>query len=278
MNPSKFPEVSKLILSLDAPEETFLHDKYTNENYGFWPHLEYFLANGERMTNKQSIIRRLTVTAPHSMDMEKAWGQWQLFRSAQSEVTTIYIIEYFLSGRILQIIPEADKPVADFRVSLENAHFTVEVKAQSGQQHGDKHPRSNESQFFDPKEEFDLRSWLFAEKISSRSGKPMKPKVLEAEEKEAEILVAMTDFTPKVPEIESQISKILPQSQLMEKRTIHLGDDNLMVTHFFKGKYPHKRELNFLKEIWLYDECYLEKFVVLFENHSILLDHLVQCR
>ena len=154
----------------------------------------------------------------------------------------------------------------------------VEIKAQSGQQHGGKHPRSNGWYSFDPQFEEDLKSWLFIEKISSRNGKPMKPKVFESEEKGADILVAMTDFFTTIDEIESQVSYLCPKNIFIDKIHIDIKGGQLLKAHFYQVELPLNKKLNRLKEIWLYDECHLDKFLVLFEGSTLLLDHLKRKR
>jgi len=270
----EYPMITRFISGLSQAEDTFLYDRFANSDYGFWPHLEYFLENLRRFPNCSPILKRLSVVVPMSMDMEKAWGEWRKFRSAQSEVTTIFLIENYFAGRILEIIPENRTPSPDLKIKLSEHNYMLEIKAQSGQQHGDKHPRLNGGHSFDPKFEEDLKSWLFMEKISSRSGKPMKPKVLEAEEKGSDILVAMTDFFATIDEIQSKVSYLSPNSTFIDKKAIQIESGNLLKAHFYQVKFPVNRKLHILKEIWLYDESHLDNFLVLFEDSMLLLDHL----
>ena len=131
-------------------KKTFLYDRLATPNYGFWPHLEYFLSQMHRFGNSKSIIERLSLIVPASMETSKAWGQWRIFRSAQSEITSIYIIENYFKGLVEEIIPKQNKPTSDFRIELSNEHYLVEIKAQSGQQEGSIHPREEGVNHFSP--------------------------------------------------------------------------------------------------------------------------------
>jgi len=242
-------------------------------HYGFWQHLEYFLINVNRFKNHKSIIERLSVIVPLDMDPEMAWAKWRKFRSAQSEVTIIFIIENYFLGQVLEIIPVNRKPTPDIKVSLNNFVHTIEIKAQSGQQHGTRHPRKKGLNSFSPQDETDLKSWLFEEKISSRNGKPMKPKTIEADEKGADILIAMTDYFSTIQDIEKQVSFVCPKSKFIEKKNIDIGVVRPLIAHFFESTYPISKNLINLKEIWLFNESRLDRFVVL-SNELILLENL----
>lgn len=273
-----YPKITRFVSGLSKPEDTFLCDEFINPDYGFGLHLEYFLANLDRLPNHDSILERLSYTAPLSMEISKAWGKWQIFRSAQSEVTTIYLIEKYFLGRVIEIVPVNKKPTPDLRIDLGQHDLLVEVKAQSGQQHGNKHPREKGLDSFDPKGEIDLRSWLFEEIISSRNGRPMKPKTLEAEDKGADILVAMTDYFNTIQDIKSQVSFMCPYNKYITKKSVEVENGNLLIAHFFQIQYLLDRNLNKLKEIWLYDESHLERFVVLSGNPMFLFNHLKNTR
>ena len=270
----KYPLSQEFILKLSDAKDTFLYDRVNNQKYGFWPHFEHFLANLTSYTNYDSIIRRLSLTAPCDLEISKAWGKWQRFRSAQSEVTSIFIIEKFFSGAVKEIIAKKEKvKTPDLKVSLNLIEILIEVKAQSGQQHGTKHPRCEGSDFYSPQDEADLNSWLFQEKISSRNGKPMKPKAIEAEEKGAAVLFAMTDIMLTVSDIEERTHLICPGCKFIRKRCFSSDSNDSVAVYFFHAKFPIlNRPSSNLKEIWLFDECHLDEFVVLSECQSLLLE------
>ncbi len=184
-----YPNVALLIAKMPCRCKTFLFDKVANIEYPFWAEFEYFLSNAERLGNIQEILRKVSSAAPFDLDIDKAWERYRDFRSAQFEITAIFLIERYFAGTVTQLIPQSTVPTPDFEVQLGKNKVTIEAKAQSGQQHGDKHPRSSDPILFDPREETDLLSWLFQEKPSSRNGKPMKPQAIAAERKGADILV-----------------------------------------------------------------------------------------
>lgn len=275
MNPllPEYPNVTKTLFGLEHCD-TFLHDRLCKPNYGFWPHLEYFLLNLNRFKNHESIIERLLLEVPLNMELDKAWAIWQKFRSAQSEVTVIFIIENYFSGRVVEIVPvDNKKPTPDIKVVLNSCEYTIEVKAQSGQQHGDKHPRTKGIFSFTPQKEEDLQSWLFLKKISSRNGKPMEPKCLEADKKGADILVAMTDYFTTEQDVKTEVSMICPNSKYTESNNLMITSLKPLTAHFFESTYPICGVLKRLKEIWLFDESHLDRFKVL-SRESILLEHL----
>jgi len=269
--PVRYPEISRFVSQIENVKDTFLSDY--DESYGFWPDLEYFLEISGRLVNPGSILRRLTVAAPMSMEIGQAWNRWQIFRSAQMEVTAIFLIETVFKGKVLEIIPEGKVPTPDFKANFGKQELLIEVKSQSGQQHGDKHSRSKGWIMFDPQEESDLKSWLFIERTSSRSGRPMKPKVVEAEEKGAHILFAQTDFFSSMGDITRQASFICTGCQLVSTATIQPPAGKPVKAHFFKGAFPVSRQLHKLREIWLFDESHRERFVVLSQS-MYLLNHL----
>lgn len=273
MNPTfvKYPKITGFISQLENPVDTFLQDY--EEDYGFWPDLEYFLENLNRLGNSNSILKRLSIAAPMSMETSQAWNRWQTFRSAQMEVTAIFLIETAFNGKVLEIIPEDNVPSPDLKVNLGKRELLIEVKSQSGQQHGDKHPRSNDCVMFDPQDESDLKSWLFIERTSSRSGRPMKPKVVEAEEKGAHILFAQTDFFSSMGDIKRQASFICPGCKLVGTVTIQTLTGKPLSAHFFQCEFPVTSQLDKLREIWLIDESHLERFFVLSQD-MYLREHL----
>ena len=269
----KFPSVSDFIFELNEYGNTFLYDRLDTPNYGFWPHFEYFLSHIQRFGNSESIIERLSLIVPSNMEIKKAWEQWRKFRSAQSEITSIYLIENYLKGVVEEIIPTTIKPTADIKIRLRKDHYLVEVKAQSGQQDGSIHPRANGWNHFSPDDELDLKSWLFEEKLSSRDGKPMKPKVLEADCKGASILFAMVDIMFNHNDLHELVPDICPSIEHLETRRIDIPTLKPFTSHFYKAIFPVKKALLNLKEIWLFHESHLESFVVL-SQESILLKHM----
>jgi hypothetical protein len=267
----RYPRVSRLVSEIENAKDTFLSDY--DESYGFWPDLEYFLKNSGRLANPGSTLKRLAVAAPLSMETGQAWNKWQLFRAAQMEVTAIFIIETVFKGRVLEIIPEGRVPTPDLKIKLGKQELLIEVKSQSGQQHGDKHPRSKEWIMFDPQEESNLKSWLFIERTSSRSGLPMKPKVVEAEEKGAQILFSQTDFFSSMNDIARQAAFICPGCRLVGTATVQPLAGKPIIAYFFEGSFPVTEQLDTLREIWLFDESHRERFVVLSQS-MYLQEHL----
>jgi hypothetical protein len=272
-----YPATSEFITALGEREDTFLYDRLDTADYGFWPHLEHFLLNIKRFGNHESIIKRLSLDVPLEMNIQQAWGKWQQFRSAQSEVTSIFIIENYFKGQVLGIIPVNKKPTSDIKVSLANKEYLIEIKAQSGQQHGTKHPRAKGSNLFSPDDELDLKSWLFEENISIRNGKPMKPKTIEADEKGAEILMAMTDHFTTIHDIKEQVSILCPGNKFIETKVTTIEKRQPCVAHFYEVTFPVKSNLINLKEIWLYNESHFDRFLVL-SRESILIYHLNNIR
>lgn len=270
---TKYPRVKRFISRQKNLGDTFLYDYSSNDSYGFWPDFEYFLSNLDRFVNSESILRRLSIPAPMSMEIDQAWNRWQIFRAAQSEVTSIFLIEKAFIGNVLEIVPEDRVPTTDLKVNLGNHELLIEIKSQSGQQHGDKHPRTKGCIMFDPQDENDLKSWLFIERISSRSGKLMKPKALEADEKGAHILATLTDFFTTINDIKSQVSFICPGCKLVDIKTIQFQEEKPLTVHFFQAEFPLSPKPDNLKEMWLFDESHLDRFIVLSQT-MYLLDHL----
>lgn len=271
---SLYPNVAKFISDTPCPNQTFLFDMASNVDYPFWAEFEYFLSNSKRLGNTSEIFRKLSWEAPLNLDIAKAWERQRDFRSAQFEVTIIFLIEKFFRGNA-QLIQESYEPTSDFDVEFNQGKFTVEAKAQSGQQHGDQHPRHNGQILFDPKKESDLRSWLFEERISSRSGKAMKPQVLSAEEKGADVLVCQTDYVKTKQDILSQIRLLCPESQFEGRMSLQVANREAIEVLFFKATFPCTRQPLKLKEIWLCNlssSCY--RIVVLSMKDLILRSHL----
>jgi hypothetical protein len=271
---SLYPNSVKLIAESPSPKDTFLFDRTESIDYPFWAELEYFLLNSERLGDTREILRKLCSEAPLSLESGMAWEKHRDFRSAQFEITAIFLIEKYFGGKVI-LFPESSTPTPDFEVELNQKRFTVEAKAQSGQQHGDKHPRHNGPILFDPKEEIDLRSWLFEEKISSRNGKPMVPQVFAAEKKGADVLVCQTDYVKTQDNLLSQISILCPESQLVERISLQAVHQDPMDAIFFQATYPCVRQPSGLKEIWLCDlGSSRYRLVVLSSADAILRNHL----
>jgi len=271
-----YPKIRNFISQLKTPSDNaFLCEYSLKDEYGFWPHFEYFLLNLERFENSSSVLKKLSLPAPMSMNKDDAWGKWREFRSAQVEITAIYIIEKIFKGNVLEIVPEDEKPTPDLRVNLNDQELFVEIKAQSGQQHGDKHPRVKDSIItFDPKDEEDLESWLFTKRKSSRNGKLMQPKILEADNQGAHILLAVTDYFKSIDDVEARASIVCPNCKLIATKNIESQPGVFGAVYFFLAKFPLHKELKQLKEIWLFDESNLNEIFVLFQEGCSLLNHL----
>lgn len=272
-----YPEADRFIADLPCPIETFLSDYKSNVKYPFWAEFEYFLSNTERLGNTQEIVRKISSVAPMNMDSNRAWGNWRDFRSAQFEITAIFLIEKYFGGEITQLVPHSKVPTPDFEVRLNQGNFMIEAKAQSGQQHGNKHPRQNGTILIDTKDEIDLLSWLFEETISSRNKKAMEPQAMAAEKKGADILICQTDYRATKADLLSQVSVLCPQNKLKEKITLQSANRKAIIITFFQATYPGARQITKLKEIWL---CHLYRddyeIVVLSKKDAILMNHLTR--
>jgi hypothetical protein len=250
---SQYPRISDFMTELPGEEGTFLRERILDHNYPFWSELEFFLSNLGRFVNHKSVLKRLSASSPSTLDKDKAWGEWKKFRSAQFEIAVIFLIEKYFLGQVEGLIPESNIPTPDFNVRLDQQKVKIEAKAQSGQQHGDKHPSDKRATLFDPKEEKDLKSWLFDEKISSRDRKPMKPMIQQAEVKGADVLVVQTDFVKTVNDIHSQVSVLCPVNNFVGQRIVTNEGKNPIAISFFQVEFPHSRILKNVKEIWLYN-------------------------
>ncbi|MFC1770459.1 hypothetical protein ACFLZV_01095 [Candidatus Margulisiibacteriota bacterium] len=258
-------------------KDSFLYAIPEPPGSSFLPHLEYFLSNISKWSDSNSIIDRILETAPLTMESDKAWAKWRSFRSAQAEITVIYIIENYFKSEELEIIPTTNKKTPDFKVFIDYKELLIEVKAQSGQQHGNKHPldKGNNHTFFQPQFANDLKSFLFEKKHSSRDDKPMIPKTLEAEQKNADILVAMTDyFRDPEKSLAERMDSLCPGCKFAKQLDLNLDASSRLTIHFFQGEFPVDFELKKLKEIWLFDESALDEFIVLYKNTSCILEHL----
>lgn len=258
-----------------------------NPKYKFISHLEYFLKNRRRWQSSEDILERLLIEVP--ADVEEAWKEWRQFRSAQAEVTAIFLIENYLSGNItgLEVPRGSNTKTCDIVVNFGEKESFIEVKAQSGQQHGDKHPLSNELTSFQGKSEDDLHSWLFEGKISSRDGKIMKPYCFQASEKDADILIAMIDIffaqsksLDNIPEVICPDSKHAYDKLYHRKRAknkmldgflrrfekiIFNKQDHLKIKVIYAGS-ETRQKMRGLKELWLFDESYLPDMLIIKRN------------
>lgn len=269
----------------DQNNSTFIGSKFhNNPNYGFLPHLEYFIENKDRWQGSENILDKLIRTVP--TDPTEAWEEWRQFRSAEAEVTAIFLIENYLTGRVagLEVRRPSCKKDCDIAAYFDEEELFIEVKAQSGQQHGDKHPLSNDFIGFNPKDEDDLRSWLFEEKISSRDGKPMKPYCVQASEKKADILFVITDiFNWKsnnmeglgrslAPDSDNFFSKILRRKHQTNSKIRNLLGRIVKLFSFKKDYMSAKMlvagtqtssRMHALREIWFYDHHYFPEFLII---------------
>jgi len=273
----QYPLITKFLLGGTGYEDTFIYDRYKrcNPKDEFWLHFEYFLQNKERFQNIKSIIERILINVPLDMEIGEAWGKWRNFRSAQAEVTTFFLIENYFKGKILEIIPVSNSRTPDFKVLLNDKEYLIEIKAQSGQQQGSIHPRDRYNVSFyqySPQDENDLRSWLFSkETISRRDNKPMVPKIVEAHNQGADILVVMQDHYCKEKKIKKQAALICENSEYIESKDMNIENGQPLEAHFFRCTFPI---LNLkVKEIWLFKESCLNRFIVL-SQESVLLSHL----
>ena len=190
--------------------------------------------------------------SPLSLGTDKGWEKQRDFRSAQFEITAIFLIEKYLGGKVT-LIPESSVPTADFKIDLNQGNFMVEAKAQSGQKKRNQIPRYDDFSLFNPKEELDLRSWLFEKRISSRNGEPMKPQVLAAEIKKADILICQTDYIKNAKYFLSPKSILCSENQFIDQISLQANNRNpLEVFFFFQATYPCTRQPEKLKEIWLW--------------------------
>ena len=260
--------------------------------YRFMPHLEYFMKSKHRWSNSNLILERVFANVP--ADVEEAWETWRKFRSAQAEITTIFLIEVYLGGIVkdLEVSPPGTSRRCDIFAALEGADgLYLEVKAQSGQQHGDKHPCSQALIRFEPRADQDLRSWLFEEKVSSRDGKPMRPYCLQASDKSADGLVVMTDIFWEdcndmkslarlvIPDFESICSIEFPKNYLKLAATkglcftilqwLRLRRETLRVTILRAGEESLSKMRN-LRELWIFDNSEPHDLVIIQGKKSSL--------
>jgi hypothetical protein len=271
---SKYPKIKEFLLGIRDYKNTFLYDRASNDGYAFWPHFEHFLAHRQQINNHETILKNLSVTAPFDMEIEKSWEKWRTFRSAQHEVTVIFLIEHYLSGKVLEIIPKNKNPTPDLKVDFGGIELFIEVKSESGQQHSDqqpdliKHPREKGPIHFEPKDENDLKCWLFEKRVSKRTNRPMIPMIVKAEQQGADILAAFTDYFPSISDIESRVKLLSENSSFIKALVI-----KNLVMQFFQAEFPFSNKRKGLGEIWLLNDSSLDELIVLSEK-DFLLTHI----
>jgi hypothetical protein len=248
-----------------------------NPQYGFLPKYRYFVDNKNRWAESFRIQDR--ILAPVSLESGAAWNQWRQFRSAQAEVTAIFLVEISLRGRVtdLELPQPGINKTCDLATEFEQKTVYLEVKAQSGQQHADegKHPLSGGSILFSPQFEEDLSSWLFDQgKISSKTGMPMIPKCKEAAEKGADVLLAFMDiFQSQTTDLISLGQHLVPDYQGVETGTFmrkSIGNAKLNrryptqldVVTIIAGERTTSKFCN-LREIWLCNDSGSETILIL---------------
>lgn len=250
--------------SLDGFNESFIGFKEReNPDYAFLGHFRYFVCNSHRWANSSGILNRILAPVPTNSD--EAWEIWSQFRSAQAEVTSIFVVEHFFHAQVEEI--EAAKlgvaKSCDIRARFPDCpDLFIEVKAQSGQQHGDKHPLSVEPIGFTPRFESDLRSWLFEEKISAKTGELMKPYCRQAAEKSADVLVAISDiFRQDQGDLCSLARRLVPDHQgTVEKASSGELMCNLLIV---EGGESTSTKMCGLPEVWLMDMSRLDEVLVI---------------
>lgn len=142
----------------------------------------------------------------------------------------------------------------------------IEVKAQSGQQHGDRHPLSSEAIGFTPKSEEDLRRWLFEERTSSLTGELMKPCCRQAAEKGADVLIAMTDIFPEEHTDMLSLGKRLTNAgRVWCRRVARAAKLQLFIV---KGDEGVLSKMCGLKEVWVLNDSRSNEVLVIRARES----------
>lgn len=267
-------------------EDSFLGHRFRkNPDYKFLPHYWYFLNNYRRWKNADQLQVRILATIPSEFD--QAWEVWRQFRSAQSEITSIFLIENYLRGKVagLEISPPEKTKSCDIAARFASGALCfLEVKSQSGQQHGDKHPLSSGGIGFTPQGEDDLRSWLFEERSSSITGEPMVPYCMQASDKGADVLIAFMDIFRWETHDAGSLGKVLVPdiqgaSNVVYRRDfwkqlscqnvskgflqwIGLNRDSLCV-HAFEAGTKTSQQMGRLRELWLLKSSALAEMIVI---------------
>lgn len=246
------------LTTLPGFDASFLGHRFRAQpNYGFLLHYTFFLENQQRWTKWEDINNR--IVAPVSDDPVIAWREWRQFRSAQAEISAAYLIEKYLGGKIQDL--EVQRPGAlkscDILATFgDQRSLYLEVKAQSGQQHGSQHPLSTNQYSFTPQGEDDLRSWLFEPRKSLSTNEAMVPYCTQASSKGADVLIAMVDIMQWETEGMFELGRFLVPDAITEGSQVLLtpsGDDGLNIFSFEAGASTRAR-LGSLKEVWLFKE------------------------
>lgn len=206
---------------------------------------------------------RILAQVPANLD--EAWEVWRQFRSAQAEITSVFAVESIFQGKVdaIEVSKHGFRKPCDIRAQFPPySELYIEVKAQSGQQYGDKHPLSGEPIGFTPQFESDLQSWLFEQKVSSKTGKPMKPHCLQAAEKSADILMTITDiFLQERGDLLSLARQLSPdQVRTVQKTTSGEVKCNLLIV---EGGEETSRKMCGVKEVWVMNTSRLEEMLVI---------------
>lgn len=239
-----------------------------NPKYGFLPHFRYFLKNKHRWANSLGVLKRILARVPEDSNM--AWEVWRQFRSAQAEITSVFLVENYFQGKVVELEvakPDITKP-CDIRAKFPSGKESyLEVKAQSGQQHGDKHPLSSGPIGFTPQSEKDLRSWLLEERTSSKTGELMKPYCHQAAEKAADVLISMTDiFLQESTNMLSLGKRLSPDfGRILCKETSGTIRRQLFVV---EGGEEISRKMCGLKEVWIFNNSRLNEVLVIRARNS----------
>ncbi len=242
-----------------------------NPDYKFIPHLEYFQNNCNRWDKKkvEDILQHINKPVPE--DIDKAWEVWRRFRSAQAEISAIYLIEQFFRGEVKEIeaCRSGTRKTCDFLAEINDKDFFIEVKAQSGQQkqkkddkdYSYKHPLCY-FQRFEAKFEDDFFSWLFEKRESSRSRKPMRPMCqIASVDKKADVLVAMTDIFYDDTNNTEELASLLLWPDCSEGFDIIKGDN--FKVHIATAGVVTLNDMYDLKEIWIFDNVKLNELLII---------------
>ena len=89
--------------------------------------------------------------------------------------------------------------------------------------------------------------------------------------------MAMTDHFTTIQDINDQASFICPGNEFIEKKELTIEMLKSLVAYFYKVTFPVKSSLINLKEIWIYNESHLDRFLVL-SKEAILINHLNNIR
>lgn len=264
------------VTSLPGFDESFLgHKLHKNPAYGFLPHFEYFLTNQERWRRSGDVLDR--ILAPIPGEQAAAWETWRQFCSAQAEITSIFLVEACFEGAVeeLEAVKTANSGSPGSAKSCDicarfrsDDKFYFEVKAQSGQQHGDKHPLYSGPIGFAPQAEDDLRSWLFDEKVSSTTGELMKPYCRQAANKSADILLVMTDIFPERSNNALSLGRVLCPDRQNEFRKFSGSNSGLDVIAVEAGDETCKKMCG-LREIWLFNSSRLTEMLALHARNTV---------